>query len=151
MIAGKSARFRRKTAGFALGAGCLIASIGGCSKPPPPRGDAVAALEQADSRLAAKDLEAARAGFAEAIELGALRADLHERATLRLAYCEACLGNPQAARALLDELAEGAADMASVHAMRAFVLTQSGDAQAARAEMAKARQFDRAAEMPAGL
>jgi hypothetical protein len=151
MISRESVGFSRNTAGWAAGGAVVIAITVGCGGPPPPRADAVAALEQADSRFAAKDLEAARAGYAEAITLGALRADLHERATLRLAYCEACLENTQAAKALLDELAEVAADMASVHAMRAFVLTQAGDAQAARAELAKARQFDPAARMPAAL
>ncbi len=128
---------------------CLAAlAIAGCSQPTPPHADSLARYEEGNAKLEAKDLAAARSAFAEAVALGGLRADLYAKAELRLAYCEACLGNLEAAQLLLETLEQGAPDLGDVYAMRAFVLRKSGDTAGADAAWAKARQWNSDVALP---
>ena len=69
-------------------------------------------------------------------------------AKLRLAYCEACLGNTEAAEQLLDSLEEGSPDLGEVYAMRAFVFRKVGDAAKAEAAWAEAQRWNPAVRMP---
>ncbi len=128
---------------------CLVASaVTGCSTPEPPRADSLARYDEGNAKLEAKDLASARSAFAEAVALKGLRADLHAKATLRLAYCEACLGNIEAANQLLDILEQDSPDLGDVYAMRAFVLRASGDKAGADAAWAKARQWSPNVTLP---
>lgn len=108
----------------------------------------MARYEEAEAKFAAKDLASARDGFAEAVALGGLRPDLHAEAALRLAYCEASLGNREASEKLLDSLEEGAPNPAEVCAMRALLLRKAGDTAGADAAWARARQWDPNVDMP---
>jgi tetratricopeptide (TPR) repeat protein len=134
------------------GAGVLAASLAvilaGCQKPEPPRAEALARYEEAEAKFAAKDLAAAREAFAAAVTLGGLRPDLHAEAELRLAYCEACLGNHEAAINRLDSLEEAAPNPAEVCAMRTLVLRKAGDTAGAEAAWVRARQWDPAVSLP---
>jgi len=124
---------------------CLAAiAVAGCQRPEPPRAEALARYEEAEAKFAAKDLAAAREAFAAAVMLGGLRPDLHAEAELRLAYCEASLGNHEAAIKLLDSLEEGAPNPAEVCAMRTLVLRKAGDTAGA----VRARQWDPAVSLP---
>ena len=131
-------------------AGLLLAALpsAGCRPPEPPRADSVARYEEGNTQLAAKNVAAARDAFAEAVTRGGLRTDQHTTAKLRLAFCEACLGNTEAAGQLLDSLEEGAPDLGNVYAMRAFVFRKAGDAAKAEAAWAKAQQWNPAVRMP---
>jgi tetratricopeptide (TPR) repeat protein len=131
-----------------LAAGFTVFAVAGCDNPEPPRAESLARYEEAESKFAAKDLLSARDAFAEAVSLGGLRPDLHAEAALRLAYCEACLGNGAAAIKLLDSLEEGAPNPAEVCAMRTLVLRKAGDIAGADAAWARARQWDPAVALP---
>lgn len=132
-----------------LFAACLVAmAIAGCSPSEPPTADSQARYDEGIAKLDAKDLAAARSAFAEAVRLGGLRADLHGKATLQLAYCEACLGNFQAANLLLDSLEQESPDLGDVHAMRSFVLRASGDTAGADAAFTKAKQWSPDVTLP---
>ena len=145
--AGGPSRSKRLPGGVL--AGLLTAwLVAGCRPPEPPRADSLARYEEGNTRLAAKDVAGAREAFAAAVELGGLRADLHTTAKLRLAYCEACLGNTEAAGQLLDSLEEGAPDLGDVFAMRAFVCRKAGDAAKAEAAWAEAQRWNPAVRMP---
>lgn len=122
--------------------------VAGCRPPEPPRADSLARYEEGNTLLAAKDVAGAREAFAAAVELGGLRADLHTTATLQLAYCEACLGNTEAAGQLLDSLEEGAPDLGALYAMRAFVFRKAGDAAKADAAWAEAQRWNPSVRMP---
>lgn len=120
----------------------------GCRPPEPPRADSVARYEEGNTQLAAKNVAGAREAFAAAVGLGGLRPDVHATAKLRLAYCEACLGDTEAAGQLLDSLEEGSPDLGEVYAMRAFVCRKAGDAAKADAAWAEAQRWNPAVRMP---
>jgi Tfp pilus assembly protein PilF len=135
--------------GARLLAVCLMAlALAGCSEPEPPHADSLARYDEALAKLEAKDVAAARSAFAEAVALGGLRADLHAKATLQLAYCEACLGNFEEAKVLLDSLEQESPDLGEVFAMRSFVLRASGDKAEADAAWAKAKQWSPDVTLP---
>jgi tetratricopeptide (TPR) repeat protein len=146
MLAG-GARSPGHGAGFMV-IGLAAVALAGCDKPEPPRAESLARYEEAEVKFAAKDLPAARDAFAEAVALGGLRPDLHAEAALRLAYCEASLGNREAADKLLDSLEEGAPNPAEACAMRALLLRKAGDTAGADAAWARARQWDPAVALP---
>ena len=56
------------------------------------------------------------------------------------AFLESQSAELDAAHEILDQLAQGAPDMARVHAMRAFVYEKQGNATAASQEMTQARE-----------
>ena len=128
----------------------LLAALlaAGCRPPEPPRADSVARYEEGNTQLSAKNVAGAREAFAAGVELGGLRPDVHATAKLRLAYCEACLGNTEAAEQLLDSLEEGSPDLGEVYAMRAFVCRKAGDATKAEAAWAEAQRWNPAVRMP---
>lgn len=110
--------------------------------------DSLKALETGRQELAAKNLEAARDSFAAAAQAGGLQVDLYCEARLQQAYCAACLGEHEAAHALLDELTSGAPDLGRVHAMRGFVFARQGMADKAEAEIRKARALSPGIALP---
>ena len=59
-----------------------------------------------------------------------------------LALCEARLGGYDDAHQALDAVAEGASDMARLHAARAFVFRQQGKTAEAEEEEQRARQLN---------
>jgi len=146
---GKTGSGRCRIAGLAIQAVAAVAAVAvGCRPPEPPRADALARYEEAQARLAAKDLAAAGEGFAAAVALGGLRPDLQAEAILQQAYCQACLGDLEAAGRLLDSLEEGAPDLAAVHAMRVFVLRKAGDTAKAESAWTAARRLNPGVGMP---
>jgi len=105
---------------------------GGCSAPADSGVVTVSSLESMGAgraKAAAGDFGGARDAFAAAITGGGLQPDVYCEALLQQAECESRLGNHDAALALLDDLARGAADLPRVDAVRAAVKArQAGSA-----------------------
>lgn len=109
--------------------GVLLAA--GCSTP----GDSGAvtlsslqSMEAGRTKVAAGDFAGAREAFAAAIAGGGLQPDSYCEALLQQAECESRLGNHDAALSLLDQLAQGAADLGSVNAARTAVKARQAQA-----------------------
>jgi tetratricopeptide (TPR) repeat protein len=85
---------------------------------------------------------AARSLYRQAVERGGLQVDEYVDCYIRLALCEARLENFDDAHQALDAVAEGASDMARLHAARAFVFRRQGKTDEAQAEEQRARQLN---------
>ncbi len=88
------------------------------------------------------DYAAARELYRQAAERGGLQVDEYVECHIRLALCEARLKNFDDAHQALDAVAEGASDLARVHAARAFVLRRQQKPAEAQAEEQRARELD---------
>ena len=120
--------------GVLLTAGCSTSGDSG-----PVTLSSLQSMEAGRTKVAAGDFAGAREAFAAAIASGGLQPDSYCDALLQQAECESRLGNHDAALALLDQLAQGAADLGSVHAARTAV----------KARQAQARPPEQPAESPA--
>lgn len=88
------------------------------------------------------DHAAARELYRQAAERGGLQVDEFVECQVRLALCEARLGEFDGAHRLLDSLADGAPDMGRIHAARAFVFRRQQRPSEASAEEQRARQIN---------
>jgi Tfp pilus assembly protein PilF len=89
------------------------------------------------------DYAAARGLYRQAAERGGLQVDEYVDCQIRLALCEARLESFDDAHRTLDAVAEGASDLARVHAARAFVFRRQQKIGEAEKEEQRARQLDR--------
>lgn len=88
------------------------------------------------------DHAAARELYRQASQRGGLQVDEFVECQVRLALCEARLGEFANAHRLLDSLAEGAPDMGRIHAARAFVFRRQQRLGEASGEEQRARQIN---------
>ena len=88
------------------------------------------------------DYAGARELYRQAVERGGLQVDEYVECHVRLALCEARLEGYDDAHRALDAVAEGASDLARVHAARAFVFRRQQKPDEAQAEEQRARERD---------
>jgi tetratricopeptide (TPR) repeat protein len=98
------------------------------------------AYQTALEHYQAKDYDKACESFRAAVDDGGLIVDEYVNAQLLLAVCEARLGNVEAAHAAIDAVADGAPDLARLHAARAFVYEKEQKLAEARFERRLARR-----------
>lgn len=104
----------------------------GCSTPVDSGAVTVSSLESLEAgrtKAAAGDFAGARDAFAAAITGGGLQPDFYCEALLQQAECESRLGNHDAALDLLDQLAQGAPDLARVNAARATAKARQAESR----------------------
>jgi len=124
--------------------GFALCAIAGCGAAPSsvPRESAKASLQQGRAALANGDFAEADIALLSAIDSRGLQADdLCEALTLR-SRALAQLDRFDESHALLDQAAEGAADLAAIHATRAEVFRKQGKAADADRAFADAKKLN---------
>jgi tetratricopeptide (TPR) repeat protein len=108
------------------------------------RRDAHAAFTAGAQALAAGQYEQALDELSAAVAAGGLNPDAFAAAELQLALALGGLGRYAEAYERLERLEAGAPNVDEVHAARSAVLAREGKAAEAQAELAQARQINRA-------
>lgn len=108
--------------------------------------NAQAAYQKALEAWQAKEYEAARDLFAEALQSGTLYADLADQAYVRQAVCLAALGDAQAAHAALDKTESGASNPDEYLAARSFIFGKQGKTRESRSAWNRAKRINRYVE-----
>lgn len=126
----------------------LLAAAVGCSGSADSRSetrrDAHAAFAAGEQALAAGDYAQAFSELSSAVEAGGLNPDAFAAAELQIALALGGLDRYAEAYEKLDRLEAGAPNVDEVHAARSAILTREGKTAEAQAELAKARQINRA-------
>lgn len=90
------------------------------------------AIEDGKAKMAAGDYSAARALFTTAVSAGGIQPDMYCEARIQQATCAAKLGDFDDALAIVNELSQGAPDIARVDALRKKILSLRDKATATK-------------------